>query len=272
MKKSLLILSFLVTTISLNAQSISGIATYKTAASISMEIDSTSEFGVDQQQMFQKMIAESMRKEYELQFSRTESLYKEIEALQKDDGRRFGAMFSSMNGATGILYKNLVKGNYSEQKEFFSKIFLIKDTMQVYDWKLGKETKSIGKYTCYKATAEKITRTFQMDRMRNRGAEVFTQDTTMVTAWYTMQIPVNNGPGLYNGLPGLIMEVNDGNMMMLCTKVVLNPEEPVEIEAPKKGEIVTSDEYQITVEEKIQEMNRSFGNGERRGPPPGRMR
>ena len=29
-----------------------------------------------------------------------------------------------------------------------------------------------------------------------------------VTAWYTPQIPINQGPGEYWGLPGLILEIN----------------------------------------------------------------
>jgi GLPGLI family protein len=44
---------------------------------------------------------------------------------------------------------------------------------------------------------------------------------TIVTAWYTPEIPVNQGPDKYWGLPGLILEVNDGKTV-LCSKVVLN--------------------------------------------------
>jgi GLPGLI family protein len=31
-----------------------------------------------------------------------------------------------------------------------------------------------------------------------------------ITAWYTPEIPVSQGPEGYWGLPGLILEVNDG--------------------------------------------------------------
>ena len=40
--------------------------------------------------------------------------------------------------------------------------------------------------------------------------EMVTEEET-ITAWYTLDIPVNNGPSRYHGLPGLILEVNDGS-------------------------------------------------------------
>jgi GLPGLI family protein len=44
-----------------------------------------------------------------------------------------------------------------------------------------------------------------------------------ITAWYTPEIPVNQGPENYWGLPGLILEINDGKTVILCSKIVLNP-------------------------------------------------
>ena len=44
-----------------------------------------------------------------------------------------------------------------------------------------------------------------------------------ISAWYTPQIPVSAGPGNYHGLPGLILEVNDGSETVICSKIVINP-------------------------------------------------
>jgi GLPGLI family protein len=38
-----------------------------------------------------------------------------------------------------------------------------------------------------------------------------------ITAWYTPEIP-NQGPENYWGLPGLILEINDGKTVILCRK------------------------------------------------------
>jgi len=68
-----------------------------------------------------------------------------------------------------------------------------------------------------------------------------------ITAWYTPEIPVNQGPEGYWGLPGLILEVNDGKTTILCSKVVLNSKDKVEIKAPTKGKVVTQKDYDDTV-------------------------
>jgi GLPGLI family protein len=45
-----------------------------------------------------------------------------------------------------------------------------------------------------------------------------------ITAWYTPEIPVNQGPENYWELPSLILEINDGKTVVLCSKIVLNLE------------------------------------------------
>jgi GLPGLI family protein len=76
---------------------------------------------------------------------------------------------------------------------------------------------------------------------------------TMVEAWYTPQIPVSHGPLEYWGLPGLILEVSAGNTTMLCSKITLNPEQKIKIEAPSKGKEITKKEYKKTIISKMQE-------------------
>jgi predicted GIY-YIG superfamily endonuclease len=49
-----------------------------------------------------------------------------------------------------------------------------------------------------------------------------------ITAWYTPEIPINQGPENYWGLPGLILEVTDGKTVILCSKLVLNTKEKKE--------------------------------------------
>jgi GLPGLI family protein len=74
-----------------------------------------------------------------------------------------------------------------------------------------------------------------------------------------VQIPVRHGPLEYWGLPGLILEVSADNTTMLCSKIVLNPEEIVEIVAPDKGKEITKAEYQKTITSKMQEFRDNRG-------------
>tara|TARA_R110002094_G_scaffold188493_1_gene163720 strand:- start:14 stop:274 length:261 start_codon:yes stop_codon:yes gene_type:complete len=82
---------------------------------------------------------------------------------------------------------------------------------------------------------------------------------TEVEAWYTPQIPVGHGPLEYWGLPGLIIEVSAGNTIMLCSKIVMNPDEKVEIEASEKGKVVSKNEYHEIIVEKMKEFRNNRG-------------
>ena len=97
--------------------------------------------------------------------------------------------------------------------------------------------------------------------------EIEVPKEVLVTAWFTPQIPVKNGPGEYAGLPGLILEMNIDRTTILCSKIVLNPNEMDEIEPPSKGTKVTREEYNLIVKEKTDEMSENFRNrgGGRRG-------
>ena len=86
---------------------------------------------------------------------------------------------------------------------------------------------------------------------------------TQIEAWYTVQVPVSHGPSEFWGLPGLILEVSADDTTMLCSKIVINPKETIEILAPKKGEEINKEDYQATVIEKMQDFRNN--RGRRRG-------
>ena len=88
-------------------------------------------------------------------------------------------------------------------------------------------------------------------------------ELTSVEAWYTLQIPLNHGPAEYWGLPGLILEVSAGNTTMLCSQVIINPKEKIEIKSPNKGKEINKINYSETVQSKMLEMRNN--RGRRRG-------
>ncbi len=227
-----------------------------------------------------------LEKTYTLHFNRTSSLYEEEEKLEAPGGGRGGFRFGGFS--SGIQYKNTQDKQFLEEREFFGKKFLIKDASEMPKWEMTGEQKQIGNYLCYKATMLKKTDEFDWQNMRRRGrgrgrrnqdkdnkkqdstkVRKVTEDIEMpkevlVTAWYTPQIPVSNGPGEYWGLPGLILEINSGRTTILCTEVTLNPKEKKEIEPLTKGDEVTRDEYNAIVKKKMEEM-REMWRGRRRG-------
>lgn len=250
------------------AQQIEGIATYKSQRKFDVELDSTATDAMKEQIM--AMLKKQSQKEFTLEFNGKESLYKQ--EVQLDDNNTFesGGMKIVVAGSGGndALYKNLAEDRYVNQNEMFGKQFLIKDALEKRDWEMTKETKNIGEYTCFKATY-KDTRTVliaESDSETGEATDSKSEQEVLVTAWYTPQIPVQHGPSNYGGLPGLILEVNDGTESILCSKIVLNPDNGVSIKEPSKGKEVTNAEYREIMEAKMKEMNEQFqGDGRKNG-------
>ncbi|WP_179020986.1 GLPGLI family protein [Winogradskyella forsetii] len=217
-----------------------------------------------------------LEKTYVLTFNKAESFFKEEDKLDAMSGATDSW---GKNFVPGDQYKNVKTNAQIQNQEFYGKNFLVKDKLQPIEWKLGKETKLIGDYTCFKATASIPTNEltwydFSWSKLRNAekieadstnvGAGNIDIAMTEVEAWYTPQIPVGHGPLEFWGLPGLILEVSAGDTTLLCSKIVLNPKDKIEIEAPEKGKIVTKKEYQETITEKMKEF-RSNRSGRGRG-------
>jgi GLPGLI family protein len=213
-----------------------------------------------------------LEKTYILNFNKEASFFKEADKLDAMSGATDSW---GKNFAAGDQYKNVKTNTQIQDQEFYGKRFLVKDSLQPIEWIMGTETKQIGNYTCFKATAsiptdELTWYSFSWDKLRSSNAtETADGETTApeipmtdVEAWYTPQIPVAHGPSEFWGLPGLILEVSAGDTTMLCSKLVINPEEDLTIEAPDKGKETTKKEYQETLISKMTEFrNNRMGRG-----------
>jgi len=244
------------------AQDFQGKATYISKSKMEL-----GRWGARMSEAQKKQIAARLKnrleKEFVLVFNKQESVFNEEEQLDAISGATDSW---GKNFAAGENYKNVKTNAQIQQQEFYGKKFLVKDKLQKIDWTLGKESKQIGNYLCFKATSfiptdDLLWYSFSWSRMRstdnqdaedeeNNESEV---DVTQIEAWYTPQIPIGHGPSEYWGLPGLILEVSAGGTTMLCSKIVINPVEAVEIEAPKKGTTVTKIEYQDIIQNKMAE-------------------
>lgn len=238
-----------------------GEATYKTAASMNVDFDGDMP-GVDAEAI-RKQIAQQMQREYTLTFNTHESSYKRVEELDQNSSVSGGGVQIRMTGGDGIIYRNTKTKVHKESEDLFGKEFLIVDEPETRDWKILNEFKQIGQYECQKAVFESTTRQMTVDSENSH--EVVEQiDTIQVVAWFAPSIPVSHGPDSYWGLPGLILEVKNGNFSMLCTKVVMNSDEIGEIEIPKKGKKISRVDFEELREEKLGEMMKQYqGEGNR---------
>jgi len=224
-----------------------------------------------QKKQIQERLKNRLEKTYILTFNKEESVFKEDEKIDAISGATdsWGKNFTP-----GEQYKNVRSKTLLQKQEFYGKQFLIEDELLSLDWQIGKETKQIGQYLCFKATASIPTSDltwydFSWNSLRkkeeqktdsiNGVAKEPEVEMSNIVAWYSPQIPLSQGPLEYWGLPGLILEVNVGNTTILCSKIIMNPGEKSKIEAPDKGKVVSKKEYQETITAKMQEMRDNRG-------------
>jgi GLPGLI family protein len=268
----------------MNAQNFQGMAVYESktnTANMTSGWSSNREMTPEMKARIEERMKTMFEKTFVLVFEKTTSWYSEEEKMDAvSSNQGFGRMMMS-SFSSGNLFKNTKDKVFLQEREFFGKEFLIKDSLVNYKWEMLAETKQIGNYLCYKATAKKETSPtdFRSYRRTDSDKEKATQSKdsikskssnltagwdipkeTFITAWYTMDIPISQGPENYWGLPGLILEVNDGTTTILCSKIVINPKDRKEIKQPKKGTTITQKEFEKIAQEKMEEM-REMGRG-----------
>ncbi len=160
---------------------------------------------------------------FELKFSNGVSTYQQ----KQTDNSTDDDVAVTVQTDNSVLYKNQKAGLLIEQKEYKSRLFLIKEELPKYNWEVTNEKIKLGDYICTKALLK--------------------QDDT-VTAWFTQDIPINEGPDDYYGLPGLIMKLVSKDRTFEVAKITPT-KEALEIKEPTKGKKVTRKKF-----EKIQEL------------------
>ena len=275
-------------TLSISSQDFQGQAFYKTQTA--MDFGSWGDrMSAEQKKAMKERMKPFLEPVYILTFDKTKSIYKQEETLDAPGGgggRGWGRMMSSSGGP---VFKDISSKKSLESREFMGKKFLISNDQDRIKWVLEKEQKMIGNYLCFKATAQLKKPKTMTSAWRNAEKDsnqtkendakqedkdgesdkkvekldevVVNAEVETITAWYTPQIPVSHGPAEYGGLPGLILELTTGSTVMLCTKVVMNPEKRIEISAPTKGESVTRNEFDNIVEVKVKEMRDMWRGG-----------
>lgn len=104
-------------------------------------------------------------------------------------------------GESYQIYKGRTAGKITvvDYADVLSKPFQYEDETGVLPWKILTGTDTILSYTCQKAV------------LNFRGRNY--------TAWFTTDIPVNDGPWKFSGLPGLILKVEDQQQLFSFTLI-----------------------------------------------------
>lgn len=242
------------------AQEFSGRATYQTKM-ILKDIDSKNENKPKVSEDFMEAMKRASEKTFLLEFTRNESFYFEEEKLDLPTAvgkPKINIIIRTKDWSN--IYKNL-KENFSLlENDMLGKIFLIKDTLHTSGWELSTESKQIGNYTVYKATKTIKPQKYEDEKEEESINFLSMVDSTepkdlVYTAWYTPQIPIPNGPGKFGGLPGLILELHDEEMVYLCSEIILNPKKPITIKVPK-GDSISQEKFDTIREERNKKLQR----------------
>ncbi len=147
-------------------------------------------------------------------------------------------------------YVSFDDGKMVETRELMGRTFLISDERPVYRWSLGGEQREFLDFVVQKATA--------------------THGGSAIEAWFTMEIPVQAGPGPYGGLPGMILlvSVDAGHTVYAATDVDLSGLGDGMIAPPDEGDQVSREEYEQIVAEKLEEVKTLRGQRRDRRRPP----
>lgn len=117
-----------------------------------------------------------------------DSLKNKFQDLKQLGAKEINQMLAYRSVFPYTIYLDQKAGAYTLNNKL-SHSFAYTEPLPHLDWKIGTETKKIGDYTVIKASTKYAGRNYE--------------------AWFTRDIPLNYGPYIFNGLPGLILEIRD---------------------------------------------------------------
>lgn len=120
--------------------------------------------------------------------------------------------------------------------------YLIEESIQNYDWEITDKKMKIDSFYCYKA----ITKI----KVKTRRS-VFERE---ITAWFTEEIPISAGPDGFGGLPGLIIQLENNEIITTLTKVEFQSK-PNDIKFSTKGKKMTEKEFNELMKQLVESRN-----------------
>lgn len=142
---------------------------------------------------------------FHLSFNQNESHFSTLKQMQKDNGPDTKLTFALL-GVRGDYYANLKEDKTLQQFQYLNKDWSVAHPISDFNWQISSETKTIQGYLCRKATSN-----FQPILSRKK-----------ITVWFTTDIPFQFGPLNYTGLPGLILQAEQGFYIFYATDINLS--------------------------------------------------
>ncbi|MCW1148134.1 GLPGLI family protein [Flavobacterium lacisediminis] len=230
MNKSVLVI-FLVSMNFIFSQNSSGVVSYKVIVNKGNITKSDTIQSEDKKEIanfFTAILKKSIEKNFELFYNDSTSLFVEKSELKYDSGN--SNLYGKSNNDK--LYVNIKNFTYINQVDLYGKNFLISDKINQLSWVIDRsQEKFILDKKTYKATCTN----------KVNGKEF------KVVAWFSEEISLGFGPDNYCGLPGLILELDAGNLSYKCESIIFDKQN---IKKPNSGKRVTQKEFDVIANQK----------------------
>ncbi|MCF0206843.1 MAG: GLPGLI family protein [Bacteroidales bacterium] len=231
MKKTLLIVIALLSITAANAQQTSGVIEYE----IVTDVEKLLKFFMPEKED----VMYGMRNEWKirkskctLKFSPTETIYEPVE--EETDNMLWGGGNDNEN----IYYTNIAKGEITYIIDVMGRKTIIEDSTPKISWKVTNGMKEVAGHICMSANYNDTI----MDRV--------------VTAWFALDMPLSYGPENFQGLPGMILQIEMYNGATVYTAKKINFTESQKIDKPKvkkKTPKTSYSEYEQSIYKTMQE-------------------
>ncbi len=179
-------------------------------------------------------ISDLLKKEYS-QYQKERSKMRKYYILTYDDGiseYKFSKVENArprMSMSNTITYKDLQQGLiYTSGGAMKSGEAILRNIKKELKWTYSKETKEIAGFKCLKASYTK-------------------ENGQQIIAWYTTEIPIADGPSIYAGLPGLIVQLESKTSILKIANVKELAKGTIKVEIPEFTQFTSYNDYRKSV-------------------------
>lgn len=195
-----------------------------------------------QQESIKREYKKRSQLDYTLLFNNNEALFflsDSIVSLYHDNNDNILKKFIK-TAKNKKYYKNIQQNKSIFQKEVGGESLLITAPFNDLNWQLTNTSKKIGNYMCYRAV------------LKDGHNQLLYDEKMVIEAWYTPEIPIPFGPFSFEGLPGLILELQLGRNVYYAANI--NFASNHKINALNKGKVVSRDVYSAYLLEQMSEV------------------
>ena len=204
----------------------------------------------EDQKRFASLMAGANVSKKQLDYTKSESIFFDVTGERTSESSDIDASGGERKMVIKIakneeqFYKNFDNKTTINKQDLFGKVFLIKENFIDKKWKITQEQKNINNLACIKATA-----------LNSKGNNVI--------AWFAPAIPVFNGPEGWDGLPGLIIELNENDGEFIYEVEEIRAVKNLNIVPPSEGDKISWKKFLELEEKKLKEMKEMYGGNGR---------